>query len=75
MSKLMTFEEPVVKLREKIVELKVIAQEAEVDMSGEIEMLEIRLSELEKSVYANIEPWDRVQVARHVGRPTTLDYI
>lgn len=75
MSKLMTFEEPVVKLREKIVELKAIAQEAEVDMSGEIEKLETRLSELEKSVYANIEPWDRVQVARHVGRPTTLDYI
>ena len=75
MSKLMAFEEPVVKLREKIVELKTIAQEAEVDMSGEIEKLETRLIELEKSVYANIEPWDRVQVARHAERPTTLDYI
>lgn len=75
MSKLMAFEEPVVKLREKIVELKAIAQEAEVDMSGEIEKLETRLQELEKSVYDNMEPWDRVQVARHAGRPTTLDYI
>ncbi|MEK4700742.1 acetyl-CoA carboxylase carboxyl transferase subunit alpha [Solibacillus sp. FSL R7-0668] len=75
MSKLMAFEEPVVKLREKIVELKTIAMEADVDMSGEIEKLETRLQELEKSVYANMEPWDRVQVARHAERPTTLDYI
>ena len=71
----MAFEEPVVKLREKIVELKAIAQEADVDMSGEIEKLETRLQELEKSVYDNMEPWDRVQVARHAARPTTLDYI
>lgn len=75
MSKLMAFEEPVVKLREKIVELKTIATEADVDMSGEIEKLETRLQELEKNVYANMEPWHRVQVARHADRPTTLEYI
>lgn len=71
----MAFEEPVVKLREKIVELKTIATEADVDMTGEIEKLETRLEELEKSVYANMEPWHRVQVARHADRPTTLEYI
>ncbi|MEK4627647.1 MAG: acetyl-CoA carboxylase carboxyltransferase subunit alpha [Solibacillus sp.] len=75
MTKLMAFEEPVVKLREKIDELKTIAVEAEVDMSGEIEKLETRLQQLEQSIYANMEPWDRVQVARHPERPTTLDYI
>lgn len=75
MSKLMAFEEPVVKLREKIVELKTIATEADVDMTGEIDKLETRLQELEKSVYANMEPWHRVQVARHADRPTTLEYI
>ena len=26
-------------------------------------------------MYANMEPWDRVQVARHPERPTTLEYI
>ncbi|MEG0385645.1 acetyl-CoA carboxylase carboxyl transferase subunit alpha [Solibacillus cecembensis] len=75
MSKLMAFEEPVVKLREKIDELKTIAVEADVDMSGEIEKLETRLTQLEQSLYANMEPWNRVQVARHPQRPTTLDYI
>lgn len=75
MSKLMAFEEPVVKLREKIDELKSIAVEADVDMSGEIEKLETRLQQLEQNIYDNMEPWDRVQVARHPERPTTLDYI
>lgn len=65
MSKNLAFEEPVVQLREKIDELKTIAAEAEVDMSGEIEKLETRLSQLEQSIYANMKPWDRVQVARH----------
>lgn len=75
MSKNLAFEEPVVQLREKIDELKTIAAEAEVDMSGEIEKLETRLSQLEQSIYANMKPWDRVQVARLPERPTTLQYI
>lgn len=75
MSKTLAFEEPVVQLRGKIDELKTIAAEADVDMTGEIEKLETRLSQLEQSVYANMKPWDRVQVARHPERPTTLQYI
>ena len=71
----MTFEEPVVKLREKIEELKTIADTAEVDMSGEIVKLEERLKQLEATLYESIEPWDRVQIARHPERPTTLGYV
>ncbi len=37
--------------------------------------LEIRLEKLEKEIYENMNPWDRVQIARHQNRPTTLDYI
>lgn len=75
MSKTLAFEEPVIKLREKIEELKQIAETADVDMNGEIGKLEERLFQLEQSIYSNMEPWDRVQVARHPERPTTLDYI
>ncbi|SIT85027.1 acetyl-CoA carboxylase carboxyltransferase subunit alpha [Edaphobacillus lindanitolerans] len=75
MVKPLPFEEPVIRLREKIDELKGITDEAHVDMSGEITQLEERLARLEKDVYGNMEPWDRVQVARHPERPTTLDYI
>jgi acetyl-CoA carboxylase carboxyl transferase subunit alpha len=69
------FERPVVELRKKITELKEFTKTADVDLSSEIEKLETRLEKLEKDIYENIKPWDRVQIARHPNRPTTLDYI
>lgn len=69
------FEKPVVQLREKIAELKEFTKRSEVDLSSEIEKLESRLLKLEQEIYENIKPWDRVQIARHQNRPTTLDYI
>ena len=75
MSKTLKFEEPIVKLREKIVELEEFTAENSVDLSDEIGTLKVRLKNLEEEIYENMEPWDRVQVARHPERPTTLDYI
>jgi acetyl-CoA carboxylase carboxyl transferase subunit alpha len=69
------FERPVVQLRNKIAELKEFTKTTDVDLSSEIEKLELRLEKLEKDIYDNIKPWDRVQIARHPNRPTTLDYI
>lgn len=69
------FEKPIVELREKIKELKAFTEEKEIDLSSEIKKLEDRLEQLEKEIYGNLKPWDRVQIARHANRPTTLDYI
>ena len=69
------FEKPIVQLRQKIAELKEFTQKSDVDLSSEIEKLESRLLKLEKEIYDHIKPWDRVQIARHPNRPTTLDYI
>jgi acetyl-CoA carboxylase carboxyl transferase subunit alpha len=69
------FERPVNELKKKIVELREFTKNADVDLSSEIEKLEMRLEKLETEVYGNLKPWDRVQVARHPERPTTLDYI
>ena len=69
------FERPIVQLRNKIAELKEFTKTADVDLTSEIEKLELRLEKLEKDIYENIKPWDRVQIARHPNRPTTLDYI
>src|SRR5699024_7457464 len=30
---------------------------------------------LEDDIYSHLNPWNRVQIARHQSRPTTLDYI
>lgn len=69
------FEKPVIELRKKIDELKEITKNADVDLQEEIEKLENRLQKLESEIYKNLKPWDRVQIARHPNRPTTLDYI
>ncbi|WP_438311464.1 acetyl-CoA carboxylase carboxyltransferase subunit alpha [Sporosarcina sp. FA9] len=75
MSKTLSFEEPIVRLREKINELEEFTSSSTVDLSEEIITLKGRLKNLEIDIYGNMEPWDRVQVARHPQRPTTLDYI
>lgn len=75
MVKTLPFEEPIVQLKTKIEELKEYTANAEVDMTVEIKNLEARLKKLEQDIYENMEPWDRVQVARHPNRPTTRDYI
>ncbi|ARF16368.1 acetyl-CoA carboxylase carboxyltransferase subunit alpha [Sporosarcina sp. P3] len=75
MSKTLAFEEPIVKLREKINELEEYTAINDVDLSSEIVNLKSRLAKLETEIYESMEPWDRVQVARHPERPTTMDYI
>ena len=69
------FERPVTELRSKIKELREITKGADVDLAAEIESLEKRLEKLEVDIYNHLKPWDRVQIARHPARPTTLDYI
>ncbi|MGG3915780.1 acetyl-CoA carboxylase carboxyl transferase subunit alpha [Rossellomorea vietnamensis] len=71
----MEFEKPVYELKKKIAELKEFTQNSDVDLSKEIEKLENRLTKLQNDIYENMKPWERVQVARHPERPTTLDYI
>lgn len=75
MKHILDFEKPVVNLREKISELKKFTQDSEIDLTEEIKTLEERLKVLEDDIYGNLNPWDRVQMARHPERPTTLDYI
>ncbi|GAE92983.1 acetyl-coenzyme A carboxyl transferase alpha chain [Gracilibacillus boraciitolerans JCM 21714] len=75
MQQVLEFEKPVIELREKIEELKTMTKDSEIDLSDEISKMEERLTRLENDIYGKLKPWDRVQIARHVDRPTTLDYI
>ena len=71
----MPFEKPLVELRQKIDELKAFGKERGIDFSDEIARLEERYAKLEAEMYADITPAQRMQLARHAQRPTTLDYI
>ncbi|MFD2046305.1 acetyl-CoA carboxylase carboxyl transferase subunit alpha [Ornithinibacillus salinisoli] len=75
MKQVLEFEKPIVNLKEKITELKKFTTDSEIDLSEEISTLEKRLAILEDDIYGNLKPWQRVQMARHQERPTTLDYI
>ncbi|PIQ89159.1 MAG: acetyl-CoA carboxylase carboxyl transferase subunit alpha [Candidatus Omnitrophica bacterium CG11_big_fil_rev_8_21_14_0_20_42_13] len=69
------FERPIIELQRKIEELRTFASGRHVDLSSEIKTLEEKLTKLRKDTYANLSAWQRVQIARHPGRPYSLDYI
>lgn len=69
------FERPVIELERKIKDMKDFAKDKNVEISREVEALEETLKKLQKDVYSNLSPWQRVQLARHPQRPHSLDYI
>jgi len=71
----LAFERPLSDLQTKIVELKKLNSGSHLELSGEIELLEDRLRRQTAEVYAQLSPWERVNVARHAERPMTTDYI
>lgn len=69
------FERPIAELEGKIVELKRLAEEdATMDIGGDVARLTSRAGQLVRDTYAHLTPWQKVQVARHPGRPHFLDY-
>ncbi|WP_057976450.1 acetyl-CoA carboxylase carboxyltransferase subunit alpha [Caloramator mitchellensis] len=62
-------------LEKKIKELKDFAKCQNIDLSSEIEILSKKLSDLQKEALINISAWDKVQIARKLERPTSLDLI
>ncbi|WP_289137446.1 acetyl-CoA carboxylase carboxyltransferase subunit alpha [uncultured Brevibacillus sp.] len=69
------FEKPLVELQDKIKELRRFTEEKGIDFSDEVQRLEQKAKDLAQQIYGNLTPWQRVQLARHPERPTTLDYI
>jgi len=69
MSIYLDFEEPIKALHEEIEKLKEVAGNTELDMSDKIEALEQKLLDNTKEIYANLTPWQRVQLSRHPERP------
>jgi len=69
------WEKPLVELEQRIAELQKFTREKGIDLSEDIKTLERSAERLRREIYANLTPWQRVQMARHTKRPTTLDYI
>jgi len=69
------FEMPIVELEERIQTLEDSASVRGMDVEDEVKRLRAKASKLGKDIFAKLEPWQRVQLARHPRRPTTNDYI
>jgi acetyl-CoA carboxylase carboxyl transferase subunit alpha len=69
------FEKKIEELTKKIEDVKKFSKEQDVDLSSEIERLEIKLQVMKNEVYNNLTAWEKVTVAKLVERPTALDYI
>ena len=69
------FERPIAELEGKIVELRTLAQaDPAMDIDAEVAKLQTRAGQMVRDTYARLSPWQKVQVARHPGRPHFLDY-
>ena len=72
---LLDFEKPLCELESRIEQIKNLAVENQVDVSSEISQLEVRAGQLRQEIFSSLTPAQRLQLARHPRRPSTLDYI
>jgi acetyl-CoA carboxylase carboxyl transferase subunit alpha len=73
MPELLEFEEPIGILLKEIEAVSMLPETEQ--RRQDIERLEQRITAIRGELYARLTPWQRVLVARHPSRPTTLDYI
>jgi len=71
----MAFERPIREIEAQLSELEALSQRTNLDLSSEIDALKKRLDEAIRTTYADLTPWERVNVARHQERPVTTDYV
>jgi acetyl-CoA carboxylase carboxyl transferase subunit alpha len=71
---ILEFERPIIDLEKKISELRGLSTET-VDFSNEIRRLEQKARKLQKEVFADLTAQQKVQLARHPGRPYLMDYV
>jgi len=72
---LLEFEKPLVELEEQIEQIRQLARDSEVDVSQQLLQLETLATRRRSEIFAALTPAQKIQVARHPQRPSTLDYI
>jgi acetyl-CoA carboxylase carboxyl transferase subunit alpha len=67
------FEAPIASLLKDVDALSMMPRTDQRDR--EIEQARRRVDSVRREIYANLTPWQRVQLARHPNRPCMLDYV
>ncbi len=69
------FEKPIADLERKLEDLRKSTNANNLDLDSEVKRMEEKIDEMKKEIYRGLTAWQRVQIARHSGRPFALDYI
>ncbi|KFF41251.1 MAG: acetyl-CoA carboxylase carboxyltransferase subunit alpha [Candidatus Atelocyanobacterium thalassa isolate SIO64986] len=72
---LLDFEKPLWELEARIEQIRRLAKENNVDVTEQITQLGNRAENLRREIFNGLTPSQRLQLARHPRRPSTLDYI
>jgi acetyl-CoA carboxylase carboxyl transferase subunit alpha len=75
MNTFLDFEKPIAELEGKIEELRHLAGEGDLNIADEVAKLQDKTERLLRQTYQKLEPWQKVQVARHPDRPHCGDYL
>ncbi len=69
------FERPIAELEGKIEELRHLSDGDGLNITDEVARLQDKVERMLRQTYARLEPWQKVQVARHPERPHFRDYL
>ena len=72
---LLDFEKPLVELEKQIEQIRELARDSEVDVSQQLLQLETLATRRREEIFKSLTPAQKIQVARHPQRPSTLDFI
>lgn len=72
---LLEFEKPLAELEAQISQVRQKSAELGVDVSDQIRELENNSTQLRQEIFSKLTPSQKLQLARHPRRPSTLDYI
>ena len=69
------FEKPLLDLEKQLEDLMTSSQNSDLDFSDEIKAIESKIELTKREAYADLTPWQKVQLSRHPNRPFTKDYV
>ena len=72
---ILDFEKPIYTIQDKIEELRQTSIDTNINYDSEIEKLEEQTKAYRKELYQNLEPYQKLQIARHPQRPNFTDYV
>ncbi|MBE7708479.1 MAG: acetyl-CoA carboxylase carboxyltransferase subunit alpha [Cyanobacteria bacterium SIG27] len=72
---ILDFEKPIYEMQKKIEELKNASSTTQINYDNGIESLEEQTKMYKKELYEKLEPYQKLQIARHPQRPNFYDYV